>query len=232
MKQLPFRVWCIWVGGQEMTEPRRACLQSIRENIGVPVTLITDDTLHEYVVKGYPIHPGYTYLSAVTKGDYIRTYMMHHYGGGYTDIKHTQQSWLPYFEELANNEQKWVCGYKEVNEGGVACLGPEEHELQAELRARWKELVGNCAFVCKSHTPFTEQWIQNLHRVMDSLLPKLQASPAKHPRDALGHWIHGSYSTFPIRWAQIAGCIFHPLCLQYSDRLLNTLPEPKFTEYM
>ena len=226
---LDFRVWCIWLGGVDMTAKRKHCLETIQKNIGVPVTVITDANIHEYILKDHPLHEGYKYLSGVTQCDYIRAYIMNFYGGGYTDIKQTTESWLPYFTDLNANSEKLLCGYKEIGANGVAHV--ESDELYKLLQTNWEKLIGLGAFICKPHSLFTEEWFANLHLTMYKLLPKLKENPAKHPRDALDHWINGSYSKFPVRWTQLLGCIFHPLCLNYSDYLLNTLPLPIFNEY-
>lgn len=224
------RVWCIWIGGYEMSEPRKRCLDMIKQNVGVPVTLVTDENLHQYILKEHPLHEGYVYLSGMLKCDYIRAYLMCHYGGGYTDIKQTDNSWEPHFHELESNSDMWVCGYKEHDVGGVALV--EDTDLFEQLKANWQILVGNCAFICKPHTPFTDEWLQQVHAKMDVLLPKIKEHPAKHQRDAFHHWINGAYSTFPVRWAELMGWIFHPLCLKYSGHILQTLPSPKFNDYM
>ena len=227
-----FRVWCFWLGGYEMSEQRKKCFETIQQNIGVQPILITDHTLDKYILEKHPFHEGYKYLSGVTKCDYVRAYFMHFYGGGYTDIKTTTNSWLSNFIDLYKDDSKWVCGYSESSPGGVAILGSDESEIQEQLKLNWNKLVGNGSFICKSNTKFTQDWFNNLHKLMDKLLPDLKASPAKHQRDCLDHYINGSPSKFPIRWAQIAGCIFHPLCLKYSENILNTLPPPSFHNYI
>lgn len=226
------RVWCIWVGNQEMSEQRKRCFDMIQQTIGAPVTLVTDANLHEYVLKDHPFHEAYPYLSSVMKCDYVRAYCMNQYGGGYTDIKQTFASWRPYFQDLRANEDKWICGYKEPDVGRVALQVPENKELQERLFAKWEQLIGVCSCICKPRTPFTEEWMANIHSVLDRMLPQLKERPANHPRDAFQHWIHGSYSTYPLYWAQICSCIVHPLCLKYSERILNTLPPPLFEKYM
>ena len=57
------------------------------------VLLITPNNLNDYIVKDDPLPEAYNYLSLVHKADYLRTYFMYHYGGGYADIKRYQHSW-------------------------------------------------------------------------------------------------------------------------------------------
>ena len=44
---------------------------------------------------------------------------MHHYGGGYTDLKNTTKDWNTYFDNLKNSN-KWVNGYQEINGGSAS----------------------------------------------------------------------------------------------------------------
>ena len=54
---------------------------------------------------------------------------------------------------------------------------------------------------------------------MDGYLSQLKLNPSKWGRDALGHINpnNGEISNYPIDWAVINGCIFHPLSLKYCN---------------
>ena len=114
------------------------------------------ERLHKYILPTNPLHPSYNYLSETHKADYLRTYFMHFYGGGYSDIKRTTDSWLKSFDDL-DKSNKWIIGYKEID-GGTA-YGPSDN---------YKELIGNCAYICKPNTPLTTEW----YNEMISLLNK------------------------------------------------------------
>ena len=51
---------------------------------------ITEKNIDDYILKEYPLHPAFKYLTNIQKGDYMKAYMMNFYGGGYTDIKNIQ----------------------------------------------------------------------------------------------------------------------------------------------
>jgi hypothetical protein len=53
----------------------------------------------------YPLHPAFKYLSYVHKSDYLRSYFMHFYGGGYADIKKysSNNNWKECFNLLNSN---------------------------------------------------------------------------------------------------------------------------------
>ncbi len=53
-------------------------------------------------------HQAYAYLSEVNNADYLRTYFMRFYGGGYTDVKMHRGSWVSSFEKLNLNEHALI----------------------------------------------------------------------------------------------------------------------------
>lgn len=220
------QVWCIWVGDQPMNETRKKCLESIKTVCGLPIVLVTNDTLKEYIKPGYPFHEAYQYLSGTHKCDYIRTYLMHHYGGAYADIKRQKASLAPAFDKMEKDPSIWITGYQELSENDVATtdLSPER---AAELRANYKKLVGNCLYIVRPYTPFTTEWITRQAKKLDGYLDELKKHPAKHPRDG-----HSGPTQYPVPWAAILGSIMHDICLKYTSHVRQMLTPPEFTDYM
>ena len=76
----------------------------LKRNIGASVELVTDTNLHEYNIPESPMHPAVCSktLSAIHKADYLRVYFMHHYGGGYHDVKphSASNNWTAVFSEF------------------------------------------------------------------------------------------------------------------------------------
>jgi hypothetical protein len=73
-------LFLIWFGGLEnMSANRKKCLDSIYQHAGVDIVLITEDNLNHWLVE--PLHPAFEYLSLTHKADYLRSYLMHFYGG-------------------------------------------------------------------------------------------------------------------------------------------------------
>jgi len=221
------KVWCFWLGDTPMSEQREKCLQSIRDTIGVEVVLITDDSLNSYIKPEYPLHEAYQYLSGTHKCDYIRGYFMLHYGGGYTDIKLTSESWEKYFTMLENEPNLWAIGYKEIGEYGVAPAINNE-ALTAKMKENYTKLIGNCAYIFKPNTPFTKEWVAEVNTQLDKHLSELKVHPASNPRDKKGE----NGSLYPLHWTEILGSIFHPLAYKYSDHISTVLPPPQFTGYL
>jgi len=206
--KVPRILYVCWTGENTMSDDRLAALEALRNTVGVEVVLITPGNLHQYVVPGHPLHEGYDYLSLIQKSDYLRCYLMHHHGGGYSDIKYFGKSWAPAYQKLENAPEKWLIGYREIGLRGVAKTGGT---LEDDLKKYWHLLLGNGSFICKPQTPFTFEWYRELHARMDYFLADLK----KAPGDAFG-----TNPGYPIKWAYLMGYIFHPLCLKYHQRLM------------
>ena len=99
------------------------------------------------------------------------------------------------------------------------------------LALNFYRVIGNCAYICKPNTAFTEEWFYSVQNVLDCKFDILKTYPAKHPRDFYKKvYENGLVSDYPLRWTEICGEIFHPLCLKYSKKLLKNLPSPDFTQ--
>jgi hypothetical protein len=212
-----YEIYVFWVGKYEMSENRKKCLESVKNVTEGNIIFITDDNLKDYILETEPIHPAYEYLSETHKADYLRTYFMHFYGGGYCDIKQQTGSWRGCFDELYSRDDIWICGYEEVF-GGVA-YDPHEYV--------WYELVGNCSYICKPKTPLTERWYNAMVALLDSRLDHLKLFPATYQQDC-SEFSGGKY---PIGWNEMLGRIFHNISYEYKEKLLITLPAPKLDFY-
>jgi hypothetical protein len=221
-------VYCIWSGENEMSESRKSALLTIVKNIDCSVCLITSSNLCNFEVKNHPFHDAYVFLSETHKSDYLRAYLMHHYGGGYTDIKLTYKSWRPYFRYLRGRECDMI-GYPEIGPHGVAPVGGA---LEEQLRTNWRMLVGMCAFICRPKTKFTTTWMDRVHSVLDEKLSELKANPASWPQDAYGRMKpDGTSSLYPLSWTEILGDILHPLCFEYNEYIKQADMAPLFDNY-
>ena len=203
---------CFWTGTNEMSQSRQWHLAKLRANCGCNVLLITPDNLSQYIHPDYPLHPAYPYLSETHRADYLRTYMMHHYGGGYHDIKLTTGDWNSHFDTLLTSPDKWICGYPEEEPGHIAC---------DSVRDKWASLVGVIAFICKPNTPLTTKWYNEMVHLLDYKLPYLKQYPATYPQDR-----NDTGSNYPLAWNEMLGKIFHRICAEYTDHILPTLPRP------
>lgn len=205
----PRKIYAFWTGNNPMPESRLSHFNRLKSTAGVEVVLVTPDNLAEYIQPEHPLHKAFNHLSLVHKADYLRCYFMHHYGGGYSDIKAAQHDWNTIFDTL-NQSAAYFIGYPEIK---AEDLAPVKGNTGKEMQLYFSMMAGNCAYIFRKNTPFTQEWYTELLRRMDHYAEEL----AKNPGNILGN-NPGS----PIPWTNILGDIFHPLCLKYSDKILLT----------
>ena len=219
----PKTIYTFWNGDLEMSENRISNLNDLKNISQSNVVLIKETELQHYILVAEPLHPAFQYLSATHKTDYLRTYFMHFYGGGYCDIKKTDGSWLAAFEEMENSgEDIFCCGYPEIGENGVA---------HSSLRSEWQKLIGNCSYIFKPNTEFTKEWYSTMLQLLDEKIEDLReyyvvCGGKVHPQE--NYYKENGY---PIGWSEMLGNIFHPLVFKYHTQLLRILPSPDFTNY-
>lgn len=213
--EVPRRIWCAWTGDNELSENRRRGLASIHEsNLDAEVILVTPDNLADYVLPEYPLHPIYEHLSLVHRSDYVRCYLMHHYGGAYTDIKRQRGSMTEAIDLLNADPEAWVVA------GPIAAMpglvGHRETRLEREARHNFPILPCGGAFAVRAHTPLTTEWYAELHRRCDYYF-----EPAsRNPGGVWGLWHPNVHNTrYPIHWNELQANIFEPLCLKYNDHI-------------
>ena len=211
---LTHRIYCFWTGDNEMSSTRLENLAQLQRVSECNVLLVTKNTLPGYILPDHPLHPAFDYLSETHKADYLRTYFMNFHGGGYSDIKKTTGSWKESFSAM-NTTDAWICGYKEV-EGGVA---------YAPNADKWREMVGNVAYICKPLTPLTQKWYSEMMVLLDSKLDALRENPSTFPQDC------SEVSSYPIGWNELLGRIFHRVSYEYKDKCMNILPTSVFSDY-
>jgi hypothetical protein len=141
---------------------------------------------------------------------------MNFYGGGYSDLKCTTDSWINSFNEIINSD-KWINGYKEVN-GGVA---------YQSVASKWEELIGNGAYICRPNTPLTNEWYKSMISLLDTKVEDLKKYPASNPRDC-----YEIEQKYPIEWNEMLGRIFHKVSYEYRNKIINTLPISIFSNYI
>ncbi|TDX84730.1 capsular polysaccharide synthesis protein [Epilithonimonas xixisoli] len=213
-------IYCFWTGDNEMSENRRKGYESLAQNSGVEVRLITPQNLQNYILPEHPLHPAYDNLSLVHKSDYLRCYFMHFYGGGYSDIKTNRNNWEKAFESLESNPEKWLLGYTELTPFG---MGKDQGIIDQDLQYYYKSCVGTGGFICRSNTKFTAEWYAELYKRMDNFQEELR----KFPGD-----VKGRNPGYPIGLLVILSQIFAPLCLKYKERIIhNDVTLPVLTNY-
>ncbi|MEH6707414.1 MAG: capsular polysaccharide synthesis protein [Alloalcanivorax venustensis] len=235
-------LFVFWTGSNQIPDIRRRAIDSMSDT-GLSVKLVTADNLAEYMDLD-KIHPAYQNLNLAHRADYLRAYFMHHFGGGYADVKTIRESYLPMVKKLNSSDAYWAAGYKEVSRHGVANIyqsslhmGDAFHErFYSYLKWRWLQLnywrvIGNCAFIFKPGTDLTRRWWLEVNRRLDILQEDLEKHPAIYPKERGGVVYNGSLSRYPVPWSYILGDVLQLVVLRYSSRVLKDLPPPDFYEY-
>lgn len=221
----PKTLYCFWFG-PEMSDNRKKCFETIKNNSNVIVKLITEDNLKDYEIKEYPIHPGFEFLSSTHKSDYLRSYFMYFHGGGYTDIKKTFFNWSPYFDLLYDSDKSFI---------GCPQYSPK-HIAYKPYKMFYQELVGCTNFIFKPKTDFGKLWLEKTNLLMDERLEYLIQYPGNyHPRAVYGG-VQGEEgiftdSKYPFEWNELLGRIFHKLQYENKETFSIEVPFPDITDY-
>ncbi len=192
---------------------RAAALLSILNNVNVPVQLLHDDNFRTWEIAAHPFHPAFELLTDTHKSDYLRAYLMYHYGGGYTDIKFTFSDWSSSFRALANSDKHFL-GYRETSPGSV-CLNLVEKlnpSIVDQLRSVYTAFPGTSAFIFKRQTPFAKDLIDAMHSILDNKFDDLKRHPGRFPQEFKGSLLEDkTISRYPLDWVELLGDNFHSL---------------------
>lgn len=218
---VPQVIWCFW-SGEPMNENRQRSFNLMKKHMGVPLCLVTDSNLHEFIVEGHPLHETYEYLSPVHKSDYLRIYLLHHYGGGWHDIKPTMTNYKVAWEEFEKPEV-YLVGKPEIK-GGPAKVYDENGLWMPKY---WSELVATNRWIGKPDTPFSKELYEKVNLLLDEKSALLKKFPARHAYDKkkknfLG-MVPGSSKGYPLQWT-VFGDLFHPLNYKYRKYINRSLP--------
>jgi calcineurin-like phosphoesterase family protein len=247
-----YTTYCWWTGDNELSENRKKSLETMKIAPGGNIVFIDKNNLKDYILTEHPLHEGYQYLSPIQKGDYLKCYFMHHYGGGYSDIKQTSKPWTEYFDRLGKDKNLYAIGYSERAPNHVAYLEDCRLDPQESIKCRtntlsedgkswtsqhltnnWTKLIGCGLMICRKNTPFTRDWWEALNEKMDGYLEELKKYPAQWPRDSHNHVNPntGEKSKYPIAWAVLHGHVYHPLTLKYHKNIDQDLTYPVMSNY-
>ncbi|MDO5614606.1 MAG: glycosyltransferase [Cruoricaptor ignavus] len=210
-------IYCHWTGDNEMSENRKKGYQSLVENSGVKVVLITPKNLHEFILDEYPLHPAYELLSLNHKSDYLRCYFAQFYGGGYCDIKPMKNSWIDSFN-LLEEKDGWFLSYTQIKQHSVS---KGQGIIDKDLKYYFKKCTGTGAFINKSNTQFTVEWWMELNRRLDENFELLEANPG------IGL---GKNKGYPLSLLSVSTQIMVPLNLKFLNKIIHdnrVLPELK-----
>src|SRR3989339_110293 len=218
----PKVVFVVWFGGYGnemflMPMNRFNCFKDLVQSIKVPIILITQKNYKYFIKEEHPIHDAFQYLTGNHKSDYLRAYLLCHYGGGYHDVKSRIISWENEFEKdnWLYDDNIWIYGRREKEEGCIGHPPGMEH-----IKKEYNKLVTMGWVICKKNTPYIEELLNKINKTLDYHIENL----IKYPGIKSGGYRGNSHGVefeneYPLRWLELMGEIFHPLMLQYIDHI-------------
>lgn len=224
---VPKVVFICWFAGYQlnyeiMSINRHKAFKSLVENIGVPVILITLKNYNYFIKKNHPIHHSFNLLSGVHKSDYMRAYLLNHYGGGYHDIKYRQESWKDCWGDWLFDDNIWIYGRRENNKRAIGYPPQSSH-----IREYYDKLVTMGWIICKPNTKYTNILLQKI----EDILTKKHLELVLHPGFKSSGYYHenpfqmAEENNYPLRWLEIMGEISHPLMLEFIYNIKYGLPD-------
>lgn len=214
VRNLPI-MWLFWHDLKHMSATRQEGLHKLMNTISLPTQIVTLDTLSLFVKDKIP--KAFQYLSGVHQSDYMRFYLIHHYGGLYHDIKpRTEKVNIQHYIELLNNTNIWIIGVQEIHADDIA-----QTKQTTYLANHYQTLISPVCFMGKPQTPLTQELLQTLNQQLKEYENILKEHPAPYPRCCQGG--QETYG-YPLRWAELAGEKWHPLTYKYRQHINRSFP--------
>ena len=233
INNVPKVVFICWFGGYQVENPemspkRFEAFKSLVKNIGVPVILITKDNYKNFIKNTHPLHKSFEYLTGNHKSDYLRSYFLHHYGGGYHDIKFRSKDWKECWGEWLKDDNIWMYGRREKYEGAIG-YPPGKKYLQKE----YNKLATMGWIICKPNTEYTKRLLTKIEEILEEKYEKLLKKPGYNSG---GYYSENPFqlapeNSYPLRWLEIMGEIFHPMMLEYKEYIKFGLPDADYKSY-
>jgi hypothetical protein len=195
----PGGLYCFWMGDLDGSPTSEECDRTLGAS-ELEVVLVTPANLERHTKTS--LHPAYEYLSSADRSEYLRAYLMHHDGGGCSNMKRSvQQSWRPALDELNADEYAYAAGRP-----AGSCASQNEH-TKKEMHAH----IANDAYIFKPYTPLTHEWLKVCESRLDIHLHALRLHT-----EAGGH--------YPMGAEEISGALFHDVCVQYLSSIRKSVP--------
>lgn len=205
--EIPRRIFVLWTGDNPLPTPRTKGLEAIRRiQHDFEITLVTPENIDNWIIPEHPLHSAYPNLSLVHRSDYLRAYLLHHHGGGYSDIKAPCCYWGSAFAQ-ASADNTWLLGYPERSTQWVAQL---PRKLGRDLKRNYRTIPGGSAYVVRADSTFTREWMAEVERRLDYFAPLLEQHPGG---------MRNEVPEYPIGWNDLLAKIIHPLSLKHRAQI-------------
>ncbi|MET3133347.1 putative O-linked N-acetylglucosamine transferase (SPINDLY family) [Oxalobacteraceae bacterium GrIS 1.11] len=160
-------IFTVWTGAAEPPAPQRAALLALLQHGGRPLVFLSDASARDWQAPQAPFHPAYTLLNAAQRADYLRVYLLHHFGGAYSALLPAAKPWSEHFKRLI------------------------ESDLLALVQADGDALDPD-GVIARRASPFTGAWMAHVEHLLDAQLEALRrhaadrAAPYPLATDAVG----------------------------------------------
>ena len=227
---VPQVVFIVWFG-TSISDTRLQALNNLIEHLHVPYILITEKNYESYSKPEMPIHTVFPYLSGVHKSDYLRTYLLYHYGGMYHDIKFREQSVSTMWSKFSD-PNIWIISRPEKHEGWIG-YNVEDPKMK-QLQKHYAELGTMGWVICRQKTPFLRELLNHIIQKLDKHHDRLILFPSENP---VGYYSDRPFEllrptdTYPIRWLELLGEKYHILMYKYRPHLNLDLPDVVYRDY-
>ncbi len=220
-------IFCMWPGADKLPPDRVTEIFSILANTHCPIVYLDHQSYKKWELPSAPFHPALPYLSETHRSDYLRVYLMHHYGGGYTDIKFTYKHWDVAFKMLRESPALGLgYGIQSASQVALSPVFDGTPEL-AEFKANYQAFIGHVAFIFKKNTDLTRDLYQRTVDILDKKLPDLIANPAQTQKDRTGGALpDGSISKYPIHYVEMGPDLFAQSVYKFKDQIIQFDLEP------
>ncbi len=234
VNDVSFVIWCYW-SGKSMSKNRSLSFNTLVENIGVPVFLVNSENIKQIEKATHPFHKAFPYLSDVHKSDYVRIYLLHHYGGAWHDIKATEVSFKDAWSEFTD-PTIYMIGRPE-RLGGPAKVFDDENRWMPDY---WQDLISVTSWIGRPNSDLSQAMLNDVEELLDQNLNDLKKYPAKHSREkkktgknlfsklaiSAKNLLTGRNNNYPLPWT-VFGNVFHPLNYKFKNHISLNLPKDK-----
>lgn len=221
-------LWVYWAG-QSMSQARAKAYDFlVKKNSTCEVKLVSEDNFKEYEVEHSLIPEEFFLLSSTHQSDYVRSYLMHHYGGIYSDIKPYDFNFASVLSQLYQDSNCWGIGYpyrKEELRSLKRFHGIDDIE-------NGDQYLGGGCFAYKSKTDFTQKWLELNDSLLKNNSTELINSPGTyHPRAVHGGAFQQDFNdlnvyptSYPFSWGSFIAN-YQLAQKYYLDHLKPILPQ-------
>lgn len=209
----------------EFSVRRFNALQSLINNLKVPVIIITNENYKSWEVPKHPIHEGFKYLSGNHKADYLRAYLLCYYGGGYHDIKWRVKSWENEWDKFSDTNI-WIVGRRELKADYIG-YDPEKDEKW--VQQEFNKIITMGWVISRPDNEYFNILMDKINEKLNNKIDTLKLKPAPISRCGIGNGC--DKNEYPLRWLEIMGEISHPLLLNYTKHIDFTLPDILYKAY-